>query len=167
MSYHVWAWYGMAWYGMVWHGMAWHGMAWIIMAWHGMAWIIMSHGTGWETGGESGYGSAMACGDPLWLASRYEPVSTMKCNTLRQRGAFTVRCYSSWVKRGEGTVDWDAVSPNRSTGKCLSNLNKRISSKNSNLQIWARWGFPTVSSPLPNYKHPWEMGGEGVWLRAV
>ena len=52
-------------------------------------------------------------------------------------------------ERREDTVDWDAVASNRSTRSCLSNLNKRISSKGSNCEIWARWGFPTVSSPLP------------------
>ena len=39
------------------------------------------------------------------------------------------------LKRGEGTVDWDTVASNCSTGNCLSNFNKRISSKSSNLYI--------------------------------
>ena len=55
------------------------------------------------------------------------------------------------LRGGEGTVDWDTVGSNCSIEKCLSNLNKRISSKSSNWQISARWGFPTVSSPLPKY----------------
>ena len=41
------------------------------------------------------------------------------------------------------------LASNCSTGNRLSNFNKRISSKSSNWKIWARWGFPTVSSPLP------------------
>ena len=53
------------------------------------------------------------------------------------------------TKRGEGTVDWDTVASNCSTGNCLSNFNRRISSKSSNWEIWARWGLPTISSPLP------------------
>ena len=52
-------------------------------------------------------------------------------------------------KRGEGTVDWDTVASNRSTGSRLSSFNNRISSNNSNLTIWARWGLPNVSCPLP------------------
>ena len=52
------------------------------------------------------------------------------------------------LRGGEGTVDWDAVASNCSTENCLSNYNKRISSRNSNWEIWARWGFPTVSSPF-------------------
>ena len=51
---------------------------------------------------------------------------------------------------GEGAVDWDAVASNRSTGSCLYNFNKRMKSKRSNWEIWARWRFPPVSSPLPN-----------------
>ena len=53
-------------------------------------------------------------------------------------------------KRGEGTADWDTAASNCSTGNRLSNVKKRISSKNSNREIRARWGFPTVSSPLLN-----------------
>ena len=51
-------------------------------------------------------------------------------------------------KGGEGTVEWDAVGSNCSIETCLSNGSKMISSKSSNWTIWARWGFPTVSSPL-------------------
>ena len=47
--------------------------------------------------------------------------------------------------------DWDTVASNCSTGNSLSNFDKRTSSKSSNREIWARWGFPTVSSTLPNY----------------
>ena len=43
------------------------------------------------------------------------------------------------VKRGgEGTADWDTAASNCSTGNCVSDVIKRISSKSSNLQIWAR-----------------------------
>ena len=52
------------------------------------------------------------------------------------------------LRGGEGTVDWDTVASNRSTGSRVSNFNKRISSKNTTWTIWARWGFPTVSSPF-------------------
>ena len=52
------------------------------------------------------------------------------------------------IMRGEGTVDWDAVASNCSTGNCLPSFNSRRSSKSLNWKIWARWGFPTVSSPL-------------------
>ena len=54
------------------------------------------------------------------------------------------------LRGGEGTVDRDVVASNCSTGSCSSNVNKRINSKSSNWEIGARWGFPTVSSPLPN-----------------
>ena len=57
-------------------------------------------------------------------------------------------------KREEGTVDWDTVASNCSTGNCLSTFNTRISSNNSNWEIWARWGFPTVSFPLPRSRCP-------------
>ena len=46
--------------------------------------------------------------------------------------------------RGEGTADWYTAASNRSTssncstGSCLSNFNKRISSKKSNWEIWVR-----------------------------
>ena len=59
---------------------------------------------------------------------------------LRQSGAT--------VRGGEGTVDWDTVGSNCSIENRLSNFKKRISSKRSNWQIWARWGLPTVSSPI-------------------
>ena len=42
------------------------------------------------------------------------------------------------IYEGGGTVDWDTVAPNCSTGNCLSNFNKRISSKSLNWDIWAR-----------------------------
>ena len=53
------------------------------------------------------------------------------------------------VRGGEATVDWDTVASNRSTGSFVSNFNTRISSKISKWDIWAQWGFPTISSPLP------------------
>ena len=53
------------------------------------------------------------------------------------------------TRGGEGTADWDNVASNCSTGNCLSNFNKRMSSKSSNLEIWARRGLPTVLCPLP------------------
>ena len=49
----------------------------------------------------------------------------------------------------EATVDWNTVASNRSSGSCLSNFNKRISSKSPNWKIRARWGFSIVWSPLP------------------
>ena len=45
---------------------------------------------------------------------------------------------TSILRGGEGTVDWDAVASNRSMGNRLSNFDKRISSKNSNWDIWVR-----------------------------
>ena len=52
-------------------------------------------------------------------------------------------------KKGEGTADRDTVASSCSTGNRLSKLSKRTSSKNYNWKLWARWGFPTVSSPIP------------------
>ena len=37
---------------------------------------------------------------------------------------------------------------------CLNSIIELISLNGSNLQIWARWGFPTVSSPLPKCEAP-------------
>ena len=54
-------------------------------------------------------------------------------------------------QRWEGTVDWDAVALNCSTGNWLSSFDKRISSKSSNREIRARRGLPTVSYPLPRW----------------
>ena len=54
------------------------------------------------------------------------------------------------IYKGEGTVDWATVASNCSTWNCLSNFDKRIDSNSSNWKIWARWGFPTASSPLPS-----------------
>ena len=42
------------------------------------------------------------------------------------------------AERGEGTVDWETVASNCSTGSCLSSFNKRISSKSSNRKNIAR-----------------------------
>ena len=53
------------------------------------------------------------------------------------------------IRGGEGTVDWDTVASNCSTGSSLPNFNKGMSSKSSNWDIWDRWGFPTASSLLP------------------
>ena len=39
------------------------------------------------------------------------------------------------LRGGEYTADRDTVASNRSTGNCLSNFNKRISSKSSNREI--------------------------------
>ena len=52
----------------------------------------------------------------------------------------------SRVKRGEGTVDWDTVASNGSAGNCLSNFNKRISSKSSNWKM--RSGLLDGQPPL-------------------
>ena len=49
----------------------------------------------------------------------------------------------SLLEEGEGTVDWDTVDSNRLTGNRLPDLDKRISSKSSNSESWARWGFPS------------------------
>ena len=53
------------------------------------------------------------------------------------------------LRGGQGTADRDTVASNCPIENCLSNSNKRISSKSSNWESWARWRFPTVSSPLP------------------
>ena len=45
--------------------------------------------------------------------------------------------FGSPLRGGEGTVDWDTAASNCSTGSCLSNFNRRISSKSSNWKIWA------------------------------
>ena len=61
------------------------------------------------------------------------------------------RAHVHILRRGEDTVDWDTVGSNCSTENCVSiDFNKRRNSKNSNWELWARWGFPTVLSPLPN-----------------
>ena len=52
------------------------------------------------------------------------------------------------LRGGEGTVDWGAVGSNCSIENRLSSFKHIISSNNSSWQIWARWGFPTVSSHL-------------------
>ena len=49
---------------------------------------------------------------------------------------------------GEGSVDWDTAASNCSTGNCLPNFNKRMSSKSSNWQTWARWGFQLYHPPF-------------------
>ena len=54
----------------------------------------------------------------------------------------------SRVRVGESTGDGDTVGSNCSIENYLSNFNQIISSKNSNCEIWARWGFPTESCPL-------------------
>ena len=59
-----------------------------------------------------------------------------------------------YLRGVEGIVDWNTIASNCSTGNCLYNLNKRISSKNSNWKCWYWWGFPTVSTPLPNNNAP-------------
>ena len=69
-----------------------------------------------------------------------------------------LRSHGSLLRRGEGTVDWDTVASNCSIDKCLPNSNKRISSKNLNWEIWARWRLPTVPSPLLNYDYRWSQG---------
>ena len=69
------------------------------------------------------------------------------------------------LRGGEGTADWDTAASNRPT--CLELLDRELSvlfqqedkleklelnnlsSNNSNLEIRARWGFPTISSPVP------------------
>ena len=66
------------------------------------------------------------------------------------------------VKGSHGLhIAWTSVArsgwPNCSAGNCCLKLlgrelfcfNKRISSKSSIWEIWARWGIPTVSFPLP------------------
>ena len=82
----------------------------------------------------------------LWLVTLYTNphIKEGRGERRRHRTGPTSRHH----KRGEGTVDWDTVASNCSTGNLLSNFNKRISSKSSNWTIWARWGFPTVSPPL-------------------
>ena len=86
---------------------------------------------------------------------------------------------------GEGTFDWDAAASNCSTGNCLFDSNKRISSKSSNWYTFikkkkrwnrkariekfeARWGFPTVSSRLPSSTSStgWPPLARGIYLSA-
>ena len=52
---------------------------------------------------------------------------------------------------GEGTVDWDTVASNCSTGNHASNFNKGTSSNSSNWELWARWGLPTVNTCIHVY----------------
>ena len=48
-----------------------------------------------------------------------------------------------------GAVDWDTAASSRSTGSRLLTFDKRISSKSSSWELWARYGLPTASSALP------------------
>ena len=64
----------------------------------------------------------------------------------------TKACFERW---GESTVNWDTVGSNCSIDNCLSNFGAMISSKSSNWEKWARWGFPTVSCALPKYHTLW------------
>ena len=84
---------------------------------------------------------------------RLRHIIVFKCYVYVCAALFVVQGFDASLRGGEGTADWDAVAPNCSTENCLPNLNKRISSKNSNFIIWARWGFPTASSP-PSEHHP-------------
>ena len=66
-------------------------------------------------------------------------------------------CDAVWVRGGGRVLLTEIPLPriarlasNRSTGSRLLNFDKRTSSNNSNWEIWAQWGFPTLSSPLPN-----------------
>ena len=88
-------------------------------------------------------------------------------------------CMPAWLalpailRGGEDTVDWDAVGSNCSIENCLFTSNKRNNSNNSKWEIWARWGFPTVSSSFLTYapasqlasrpaREPVEGGGRAV-----
>ena len=74
-------------------------------------------------------------------------ILTLTCpaNGLRAQGAGPI---FPTLRGGEGTVDWDSAASNCSTGSCLHNFNKKISSKNSNWEIWARWGFQPYHPPF-------------------
>ena len=52
-----------------------------------------------------------------------------------------------WLRGGRVLLTEILLHWIASTGYCLPNFKKRISLKSSNWEIWARWGFPTVSSP--------------------
>ena len=71
-----------------------------------------------------------------------------------------------YIRGEEGTADWDTVGLNRSTENCSSSFNARTSSKGCNWESWARWGFPTISSPLPKaagtFSHPQPAGHPAV-----
>ena len=91
-----------------------------------------------------------------WLSDRANPEPQRLC-----------KYYASAAQSRGGEVPLTEILPRRiaglasncSTGNCLSHFNKRIKleqlklrhliSKSSKLWIWARWGFPTVASPLP------------------
>ena len=49
------------------------------------------------------------------------------------RAGVGVRAAAS-KRGGEGTADWDTAASNRSTGNCLSNFKKRISSKKGRIE---------------------------------
>ena len=91
----------------------------------------------------------------VWARARM-PALASACARLLARALASsqVQGRPVMVRGWEGTVDWDAVASNCSTGKCLSNLYKRIRSKNSSRAIWARRGFPTVSSLFPRWAPP-------------
>ena len=84
-------------------------------------------------------------------ARRYHPRRSCKPSRVSESSLPLLR-------GGEGTVHWDTVAPNCSTGNSLSNFNNIISSRSSNWEIRARWGFPTVSPP------PSELRCGRTWL---
>ena len=70
-------------------------------------------------------------------------------HNLRMKYNIPIKPLSIAKILGEGAFDWDTVASSCSTGKFLSNFNKRETTITIPIElIWARWGFPTVSSPL-------------------
>ena len=115
----------------------------------------------WDTGAERS--SSVPYPIPYQQYSKWPVTITIPYHTVPHSGDFLLdhapvplaprQCFSAVagcfvqkpkLRGGESIVDWDTVASNRSTGNCLSNFSKRISSKSSNWTIWA-----PASSPLP------------------
>ena len=76
---------------------------------------------------------------------------TWRCNQIHTKEKHWLSRKDAWwalLRGGEGVVDWDIVGSNCSIDNCLSNCNKRTSSKSSNWEIWARWGFQPNHPPF-------------------
>ena len=66
-------------------------------------------------------------------------------------------------KRGEGTVDWDTVASNCSTGSCLSNFNSRGKAQKARIERFEidelMWSYSQFASQdlRPSGPNPWKV----------
>ena len=101
----------------------------------------------------------MPASDREELSQERRRISVISCLFMLRLGYLFVWLFSR--EGGEDTVDWDAVGSNCSIENRFYDFDERISSNNSNWQIWARWGFPAISSHLPNIRE----AGKGAWAK--